>query len=113
MHIKPEDVETKQLTEMPQELCTKLTDILSKAAGVRNAWLVYMESGENKGILCIVDFENLNQQPLFNALARAAAPVPNGEKFFACAHDNFGKKSGGQSLPFYTRDEKANEGLVM
>lgn len=111
--VKPEDVTTKPLTELPQELCAKLTEVFKHGEGVRRAWLTGMENEGADGLLCVVDFENLNQTMLFQALSKVAGPMMDGKKFFTAAYDTFGKKAVGQALPFYDAAAKSDDNLVM
>lgn len=110
--VRADQVTTSPMTELPQDVCEKLSALLVKVVGVRRAWLTNVENEGQAGILCIVDFENMNQQPLFQAMAQAAGPLINGKRFFAAPYDAFGKKSVGDALPFYTK-EGAAETMVM
>ncbi len=111
--VKPEDVKTSPLTELPAEACEKLSEMLTKVTGVRRAWLTGIENNGEQGYLCVVDFENLNQQPLFHAMAQAAGAALQGKKFFAAPYDSFGKKAVAEALPFYEKKMGATDGMVM
>lgn len=101
------EVRVGQPNQLPEGLIERLTAVLAGEEKVSRAWLRFLERGQEKGFLCVVDgvSEEAAVKELFGRLAEAAKPYPQGLKFFAAPFSNpFGAKSVEKALPFYERD---------
>lgn len=91
-------------TETPTDLLQRLTVELEKDPRITRAWLRFLEKGDEKGYLCVVEGQGVNFQALFPRLAESAKPYPSGLRFFAAPYQgDFGVKATKGALPFFER----------